>query len=251
MLNRRQAMGGLAALGGSMLLPHELMAAQSGGRASSGMGAMGGAAPSEYTIPALPYAYDALEPHIDAETMRIHHDKHHAGYARGLNGALAGLEKARDTNDFSNIQHLSRALAFHAGGFFNHIVFWSNMAPPSKGGGGKPSGDLAKQINTDFGSFEKFQAHFGAATKAVEGGGWGVLGWHPILRRLVIMTMMNQQDLATLGTVPLLMCDVWEHAYYLRYQNRRADYIKAWWNVVNWNDVAERFGVHGSGMAGS
>lgn len=199
------------------------------------------APPSEYALPPLPYAYDALEPHIDAQTMRIHHGKHHAGYVAGLNAALKKLAEIRSTGDYSNIQQLSRLLAFHAGGYFNHIVFWNNMAPENKGGGGRAQGALGHAIARDFGGVKKFREHFTAAAASVEGNGWGVLGYHPALRRLVVMTMMNQQDLVTTGLVPLLMCDVWEHAYYLKYQNRRADYINAWWNVVNWENVQERY----------
>jgi Fe-Mn family superoxide dismutase len=197
--------------------------------------------PGEYKLPPLPYDANALEPHIDGQTMSIHHGKHHQAYTDGLNKALAALAAARDAGDFGNIQQLSRLLAFHAGGYFNHIVFWNNMAPAGRGGGGRPDGRLAADIARDFGSYEKFTAHFNAAAEKVEGNGWGVLAWHEALRRLVIVQMLNQQMGPPVGTVPLLMCDVWEHAYYLKYQNRRADYLKAWWNVVNWKNVSERY----------
>jgi len=235
---------GLAAAGGLVLLPDEisrLPAAMAQDKPSAG----GGAPPAEYAVPPLPYDYKALEPHIDEATMKVHHDKHHVAYANGLNAALKGLAAARDGNDFANVAALSRQLAFHGGGYFNHIVFWNNMAPAGKGGGGKPGGKLAEAINRDFGSFEKFQAHFNAATIAVEGNGWGILAWHPVLKRLTVQTMMNQQLGTVAGTSPLLMCDVWEHAYYLKYQNMRADYVKAWWNVVNWPNVEERFSALG------
>jgi Fe-Mn family superoxide dismutase len=199
------------------------------------------AAPPTWELPPLPYGYDALEPHIDAETMRIHHDLHHAGYVRGLNTALAALASARQSGDYAAVQALSRQVAFHGGGHYNHSVFWRNMAPAGQGGGGDPHGRLAAQITHDFGSPEAFRAHFSAAANSVEGAGWGVLGWHDGLQRLIVLTMMNQQDLNVLGTEPLLLLDVWEHAYYLKYQNRRTEYIRAWWNVVNWSDVAERF----------
>jgi len=238
MTNRREFLASATAVGTAALFPYGL----SSTFAADGDGLT---APAEYELPPLPYAADALEPHIDKETMTIHHDKHHAGYVKGLNSAIKGLETARASGDYANIQQLSRLLAFHAGGHFNHIVFWNNMAPAGKGGGGAPSGRLADQLGKDFGSVEKFKEHFAAAAGAVEGNGWGVLAYHPALRRLVVMTMMNQQDLITIGTMPLLMCDVWEHAYYLKYQNRRADYIAAWWNVVNWSNVEERFsGIH-------
>jgi len=194
-----------------------------------------------HELPPLPYDYAALEPHIDEQTMRIHHDKHHAAYVNGLNAAEAALEKARETGDFAAVQGLSRLVAFHGGGHANHTIFWLNLAPAGKGGGGEPSGELMAQIKKDFGDFGKFKSHFSAAAGAVEGNGWGVLGWHPILGKLYIQTMMNQQMLTVLGTIPVVMLDVWEHAYYLKYQNRRPDYVAAWWNVVNWKDAEARF----------
>jgi len=194
-----------------------------------------------HELPPLPYDYNALEPHIDEQTMRVHHDKHHAAYVKGLNAAEESLEAARQAGDFKAVQQLSRLVAFHGGGHSNHTIFWQNMAPPSKGGGGEPGGKLATQIQTDFGDFEKFRNHFTAAAGAVEGSGWGVLSWHPLMGKLHVQTMMNQQNLTVLGSVPLLLLDVWEHAYYLKYQNRRPDYIEAWWNVVNWSDVQARF----------
>lgn len=235
MSNRREFLGGLTAMGGLALLPSEMVYANGGAQDPF-------AAPAEYKLPPLPYAHNALEPHIDTKTMEIHHGKHHQGYTNGLNATLAKLADARDSGDFGNIQQLSRQLAFHAGGYFNHMIFWNNMAPAGRGGGSVPSGRLMSQIQKDFGSFQKFKDHFSAAAKAVEGGGWGVLAYHPALKRLIVLAMMNQQDLSTIGSVPLLMCDVWEHAYYVKYQNRRADYIAAWWNVVNWSNVGERFG---------
>lgn len=234
MTSRRDFLGGLAAISGLMLLDKQ-------GAAAAGEPAGAGTSPpAEYELPPLPYSYDALEPHIDKETMQIHHDKHHAAYVKGLNAALKSLEAARESGDYGNVQQLSRLLAFHGGGHFNHIVFWNNMAPAAKAGG-EPSGKLATAIVRDFGSVQKFRDHFTAAATAVEGNGWGILAYHAALRRLTVMTMMNQQDLVPAGTVPLLMCDVWEHAYYLKYQNKRADYIKAWWNVVNWANVEERY----------
>lgn len=192
-----------------------------------------------FTLPPLPYDYNALEPYIDEQTMRIHHDRHHAGYVNGLNAALEKLAQARESGDFSAVQQLERLVAFHGGGHYNHTIFWQIMAPPGAGGGGEPDGALREQIEKDFGSFEAFKKHFSAAANAVEGSGWGVLAWHPAAEQLLILTMMNQQNLTIIGSQPILMIDVWEHAYYLKYQNRRADYIEAWWNVVNWPKVAE------------
>lgn len=196
---------------------------------------------TKYELPPLPYDYDALEPYIDEQTMRLHHDKHHLGYVNGLNAALEKLEAARNSGDFAAVKAVSRDVAFHGSGHLLHTIFWPNMAPAGNGGGGEPDGELAAQINKDFGSFEKFKAHFGAASKAVEASGWGLLVWEPNAGLLEVMTAEKHQNLTQWGVVPLLVLDVWEHAYYLKYQNARGSYVDAWWNVVNWSDVAERF----------
>ncbi len=195
----------------------------------------------KYDLPPLPYAYDALEPHIDEQTMRLHHDKHHQGYVNGLNKALANLEEARKSGDFGLVKHYSREAAFHGSGHLLHSIFWPNMAPAGNGGGGEPSGALADQIKQDFGSFASFKAHFSAAAKAVEGSGWGLLVWEPVGGQLEVLQAEKHHNLTQWGVKPLLVLDVWEHAYYLKYQNNRGGYVDAWWNVVNWSDVAERF----------
>lgn len=191
-----------------------------------------------HILPSLPYDYDALEPHIDAQTMKLHHDIHHKGYVDGLNGAEAKLAAMRDSGDYAAVQAVQRAVAFHGSGHFNHVIFWENMGPK---GGGTPGGDLSAQIDKDFGSFDKFRAHFSAASATVEGNGWGVLAWHPVAGHLVVLASMNHQNQGIHGAVPILMLDVWEHAYYLKYQNKRPAYVEAWWNVVNWENVAQRF----------
>jgi len=189
----------------------------------------------EYVLPPLPYAPDALEPHIDAATMEIHHGKHHAAYVAGLNRALAELARIRaGEGDAGLIKHWSRELAFHGGGHVNHCLFWLGMAPSGAGGGGQPGGALGQRLARDFGSFERFAAHFQAAAVGVEGSGWAWLVLDTISGRLWVQQMEKQQNLLVTGVVPLLGCDVWEHAYYLRHQNRRGDYVKAWMNVVNW-----------------
>lgn len=195
----------------------------------------------KYELPPLPYAYDALEPYIDEQTMRLHHDKHHQGYVNGLNKALEKLAAAREAGDFALVKHLSREAAFHGSGHLLHSIFWPNMAPAGQGGGGEPSGELAEQIAQDFGSFAAFQAHFSAAAKSVEGSGWGLLVWEPNAGQLEVLQAEKHHNLTQWGVVPLLVLDVWEHAYYLKYQNNRGAYVEAWWNVVNWADVAERF----------
>jgi Fe-Mn family superoxide dismutase len=191
-----------------------------------------------HVLPPLPYDYKALEPHIDEQTMRLHHDKHHQTYVDGLNAAEDKLAKMREGGDFGAVQAVHRALAFHGSGHFNHVIFWENMGPK---GGGTPAGDLGARIKKDFGSFDKFKAHFTQAAATVEGNGWGILAWHPVAGQLQVLASMNHQNQGIHGSVPILMLDVWEHAYYLKYQNARAKYIEAWWNVVNWRNVAERF----------
>jgi superoxide dismutase, Fe-Mn family len=192
----------------------------------------------EYVLAPLPYEYNALEPHIDEQTMRLHHDKHHLAYVNGLNSSLAALAKARETNDYGLVQYYSNQIAFHGAGHILHAVFWNNMSPK---GGGEAKGNLAKALVKDFGSLASFKAHFSAAANKVEGGGWAILAYQPLGKQLVILQAEKHQNLAQWGAIPLLVLDVWEHAYYLKYQNKRADYIVAFFNVINWNDVEERF----------
>lgn len=188
-------------------------------------------------LPPLPYDYSALEPFIDAETMRLHHDKHHQGYVNGLIKTEEALAVARKTNDFSLIQHLSRQLAFNNGAHFLHSLFWQIMAPAGKGGGGEPSGALKTAIDESFGSFEAFKAQFSAAAKAVEGSGWALLHYRHADQRLIVLQAENQHKLTAWDTTPILGLDVWEHAYYLKYRNDRGAYVNNWWNIVNWPQV--------------
>jgi len=194
-----------------------------------------------HELPPLPYGYNALEPYIDEQTMHLHHDIHHKGYVVGLNTAEKKLAEARAAGDYALVKHWSREAAFHGSGHFMHALFWPNMAPQGHGGGGEPKGELAEQIKKDLGSFEAFKKHYSAAAVAVEGSGWAVLAWQPQGKQLVVLQSEKHQQLTQWGVVPLLVLDVWEHAYYLKYQNKRAAYVEAWWNVVNWADVAARF----------
>jgi len=239
-MDRREALGlmGTAAAGvvASGLTSSALAQGGMGGAAMPGWDE----ATKEYVLPPLPYDYAALEPAIDEETMRLHHDKHHAGYVKGLNAALATLSSARGGSDFGSIKAVSRDLAFNGSGHLLHCIFWSNMAPPDNGGGGEPGGALATALSESFGSADAFRDHFSAAAGKVEGSGWGVLAWEPMGKKLVVLQAEKHQNLTMWGVTPLLVLDVWEHAYYLKYQNRRADYIQAFWKVVNWSDVAAR-----------
>ncbi len=193
---------------------------------------------AEYTLPELPYDYGALQPHISATIMELHHSKHHNTYVTGANTALAQMAEARESGNLANINKLEKDLSFNLGGHVNHSIFWTNMSPD---GGAKPTGELASAIDDGFGGFDKFQAHFTAAAAGVLGSGWALLAYDTIGGNLVIEQLFNQQDNIPALSIPLLMLDVWEHAYYLDYKNVRADYIKAWWNVVNWENVQQRF----------
>ncbi|SMP29153.1 Superoxide dismutase [Laceyella tengchongensis] len=192
----------------------------------------------QHQLPPLPYPYDALEPYIDETTMCIHHQEHHKKYVEDLNKAETQLAHARQTGDFSLIKHWERELAFNGAGHYLHTLFWESMSPR---GGGEPSGALKKQIIHDFGSFEAFKKQFSEAAEKVEGGGWAILVWSPRAHRLEILQAEKHQNLSQQDIVPLLPLDVWEHAYYLKYPNKRRQYIDAWWHVVNWPQVYERF----------
>lgn len=251
-VSRREVLTSAAAFSGLAALSNSALAAQPTKPASTAPchalltpAELGwDAAKGEYTLPALPYAHDALEPHLDAQTMEIHHTKHHAGYVKGLNTALTKLAEIRaGSGDASLIKHWSRELSFHGAGHVNHAIFWVTMAPASAGGGGEPTGPLADAINRDFGSFSAFSTHFQAAANAVEGSGWAWLVHEPTAGRLLVLQGEKQQDMMLTGATPLLGVDVWEHAYYLRYQNKRADYVKAFMNTVNWSRVGQHLAV--------
>ncbi len=232
-ISRRRAIGALAGGAGALSMGGVALSREAlGWSEDEGL----------YTLPPLPYPPNALEPHIDEQTMLVHHGKHHAGYVRGLNKALEMLHQIRTgQGDRATLQHWQRQLSFHAGGHINHTLFWNGMAPPDHGGGGRPTGALATQIERDFASFDKMAWQFRAASASVEGSGWGWLVWEPLGHRLMILQMQNQQQMMFAGAVPLLGVDVWEHAYYLRYQNRRKDYLDAYMNIINWSEIGRRF----------
>ncbi|MBX3042537.1 MAG: superoxide dismutase [Candidatus Kapabacteria bacterium] len=191
----------------------------------------------KYILPPLPYDYNALDPHIDEQTMRLHHDKHHLGYVNGLNNATQKIKDATESGDFSLIKHWERELAFHGGGHFLHTIFWNVMGPKQ----GNRSKNLENYINKSFGSFDKFVSLFKAASNAVEGSGWGIMSYEPVSDKLIIMQTEKQGNLTQWIQIPILPIDVWEHAYYLKYQNRRGDYVSAFMNVINWEYVSQQF----------
>ncbi len=192
---------------------------------------------SLYTLPELGYDYAALEPAISGRIMELHHSKHHQAYVTGANTALAQLAEARDAGELGNVNKLQKDLAFNLGGHVNHSVFWTNMSPT---GGDRPEGELAAAIDDAFGSFEKFQAHFTATALGVQGSGWSILAWDILGAQPIIVQLYDQQGNLPAGLIPLLMLDVWEHAYYLDYQNVRASYVNAFWGIVDWQNVAAR-----------
>ncbi|MCS4277000.1 MULTISPECIES: superoxide dismutase [Mycetocola] len=191
-----------------------------------------------YTLPDLGYDYGALEPAISGAIMELHHSKHHQAYVTGANTALEQLAEARDSGNLANVNKLQKDLAFNLGGHINHSIFWTNL---SKDGGDKPVGELESAINDFFGSFDKFQAHFTAAALGVQGSGWAVLAWDAVGQQLIVQQFFDQQANFPAGIIPILMLDVWEHAYYLDYRNVRADYVKAFWTIVDWENVQLRF----------
>jgi len=191
----------------------------------------------KYILPKLPYAYDALEPYIDEQTMRLHHDIHHQGYVKGLNAATEKVKEAIEQNNYGMIKHWQRELAFHDAGHFLHSIFWQNMGSEQ----GTRSALLEKYLVKSFGSYDGFKKYFTAASGVVEGSGWGILAYQPEADKLVILQAEKHQNLSQWTAVPLLVIDVWEHAYYLKYQNKRGAYIDAFFNVINWGAVSERF----------
>jgi Fe-Mn family superoxide dismutase len=191
-----------------------------------------------YTLPELPYDMAALEPHYSAEVLELHHDKHHKAYVDGANTALQKLDQARASEDFGSINQMQKNLAFHLSGHVLHSMFWENLSPD---GGGKPEGDLAAAIDEGFGTFEGFRNQLTEAALNVQGSGWGALTWEPLGQRLIVEQVYDHQSNVGQGAPPLLVLDMWEHAYYLQYKNVKADWVKAFWEIVNWPDVAARF----------
>lgn len=198
-----------------------------------------------FELPKLSYAYNALEPHIDAKTMEIHHTKHHQAYTDKMNAALekcsSDVQKKDITEILANLSQVPDdqrgAINFNGGGYDNHKLFWHNM---KTNGGGEPGGTVADEIKKSFGSFATFKEQFSSQTAAIQGSGWGWLVYNPKSYKVEYKAMPNQTSPRTEGLIPLLGLDVWEHAYYLKYQNKRPDYVAAWWNVVNWEEVDKR-----------
>ena len=193
---------------------------------------------ADYVLPDLPYDYADLEPHISGRIMELHHDKHHAAYVSGANLALEKLAEARESGSFDAVNLYEKNLAFNLGGHVNHSAFWQNLSPE---GGDRPTGELAAAIDEFFGSFDGFQKHFAATAAGIQGSGWAILAWDSVGQKLVMFQLYDQQGNIPLGVVPIVLLDMWEHAFYLDYVNVKADYIKAWWHIVSWGDASARF----------
>lgn len=194
-----------------------------------------------YQLPTLPYDFGALEPVISGKIMELHYTKHHQAYVTNLNTALEKYHEAEKQNNMATMIALQQAIKFNGGGHVNHSIFWTNLAPPSKGGGQPPQGEFLKALEAHFGSFEAFKEKMSTMTVTIQGSGWGWLGIDKANKKFALTTCANQDPLSTQGLVPLLGIDVWEHAYYLQYMSARAEYVKNIWNVVNWKNVADRF----------
>lgn len=190
-----------------------------------------------YTLPELPYDVGALEPHISRKILELHHGKHHAAYVKGANTALDKLDEARQAGRFEELPQLEAQLAFNLSGHILHSLFWRNMKP---GGGGKPTGKLAEAIERDFGGFDKLKAQMNTTAATVMGSGWAALVWEPMGQRLLTTQIYDHSSNLNQGSMPIMVLDAWEHAYYLQYENRKTEFFEAVWNVWNWDDIAQR-----------
>ncbi len=192
----------------------------------------------KYELPDLPYDYSALEPHLSGEILELHHGKHHQAYVDGANTTFEKLGEARSSGDYGTINQLEKNMAFHLSGHVLHSLFWTNMSPD---GGGEPEGALGTAVKEFFGSYDAFRAQLTEAAMNVQGSGWGALSWEPLAGRLIVEQVYDHQGNVGQGGPPLLVLDMWEHAYYLQYKNVKKDWVAAYWKLVNWPDVAQRF----------
>lgn len=196
-----------------------------------------------YSLPELPYKYTDLMPYISEEQLKIHHQKHHQGYVTGANAVLEKMDKSRKDNTDIDLKASLKELSFHVGGFSLHNRFWENLAPAGKGGGGAPKEELAKVIDAEYGTFERFKKEFTQTATSVEGSGWAIVTFCQKTQRILILQVEKHNVNIVPGFPVLLVLDVWEHAYYMDYKNDRAKFVEAFWNIVNWDTVGSRFNL--------
>lgn len=191
----------------------------------------------EYILPPLPYDHNALEPYMDAETLNLHHTYHHGGAVKGINKDMKMIREASEKGELETVDYWVKKSAFHGSSHVLHSIFWTNLSPK---GGGEPKGELMKRINSAYGSFDNFKGLMAQVSKSVDGSGWGILTYHPMTDQMVILQCENHEKLTQWGAIPLLVIDVWEHAYYLKYKNKRSDFVDAVFSIINWDNVAMR-----------
>lgn len=196
-------------------------------------------AEGKFELQPLPYALDTLEPYMDAETVNLHHKFHHGGAVNGANKDMQMIQKAMDENSFETVDFWTKKLAYHFSSHILHTIFWTNLTNKKT----EPKGDLLKRIDKDFGSYDKLKGYIAATSKTVDGSGWGILGYQPYADKLVILQCENHEKLTQWGVIPILVIDVWEHAYYLKYKNNRGQFVDALFNILSWDNVAERLDV--------
>lgn len=232
MTTRRDFLNQTAAVAGGLMLAHGVAHAKTPAIKDQLTDDTG-----KYVLLPLPYAYAALEPVIDARTVELHYQFHHKPAVAAANKAEEALAKARDSGDFSLVKHYEKELAFNLSSHILHTLYWTSLRP----GIAAPKGELLSAIEKDFGAYDKFKAHLAAAATAVEASGWAVLAYHPLTGKLMILQCENHQKLTAWGVMPVLVLDVWEHAYYLKYQNRRAEYVNNLIGIIDWESVAARY----------
>ncbi|MCX6207711.1 MAG: superoxide dismutase [Bacteroidetes bacterium] len=232
-MNRKSFFQNAAILGGASILPANSLFAQN--IADNGIDKLSDANGIFIQQP-LPYANNFLEPYMDEETMHLHYTFHHGGAMKAANKDMEMIRKAMDTNNFETVDYYTKKLAYHFSSHVLHSIFWTNLTNKKS----IPTGSLLKDIEKSFGSFDKLKAYIAQTSKNVDGGGWGILGYQPYADRLTILQCENHERLTQWGVVPILVIDVWEHAYYLKYKNKRSDFVDALFNIINWDNVAER-----------
>jgi superoxide dismutase, Fe-Mn family len=235
-MNRKEFLRNSLIIGGATILPSNGLLAQN--VSENGIDKLVDVNGNFIQLP-LPYANNFLEPSMDEETLNLHYTFHHGGAIKGANKDLQMIKKAMDENNFETVDFWTKKLSYHFSSHILHSIFWTNLTNKKM----EPKGELLKRIEKDFGSFDKLKGYISSTSKSVDGSGWGILGYQPYSNKLTVMQCENHEKLTQWGVVPLLVIDVWEHAYYLKYKNKRADFVDALFNIINWDNVAQRFDI--------